>query len=326
MCTFKDNPGTVLEHVVLTVVASWAAQRRPGAAMRYVDTHAMAPINQTEELHGNPPLVTRLLNNAAIGAVAPGAPPSATPYLGSLQASAGQRAGGAADYYPTHFIHAIRAAQAAGRPINAYLFENDGVAAGRRAAITAWLANPGAAHPWLGVVPAWTATLAPQSGNFRDPASWGGLGLAVGNGDILLAFSDPMAFLPGAAVLHSDKMGPNDFNIIWKQFAALNPIPSIAVHVVFAVGGNPGAWNSWLAATDAIHNAWSAAIVGAGLQTSPPHAKTARVGVQWGGFLVVVCVWETGSLAQGLLNALPSLQGDLDAVLTSLWTGQLAFH
>src|SRR6516162_1493283 len=44
MCTARDNPGTVLEHVVLTLATSWASQRRPGAAVRYIDTHAMAPL------------------------------------------------------------------------------------------------------------------------------------------------------------------------------------------------------------------------------------------------------------------------------------------
>jgi len=327
MCTVRDNPGTVLEHVVLTLATSWASQRRPGAAVRYVDTHAMAPVNHPVG-PGNPLLVTQLLNAAAVGPVAPGAPPGAIPYLDSHGISAGQRAAGAADFYPTHFIHAIRGVQAAGRPINAYLFENDGVAAGRRAAITAWLANPAAAAICrVAAIPAWTATLAPLPGDFRDAASWIGFGPALGDGEVLLAFSDPMGFWPGIAA--GADMGPADFGIIWPQFAALHPTPSIAVHVVFAVGGHPGAWpphNPWLAATDAIHRAWSAAIAGAGLPTVFPHAGTARLGVQWGGFLVVVCVWETGPLAQGLLGALPGLQGDLGAVLPNLWGGTLAFH
>jgi len=326
MCTVRDNPGTVLEHVVLTLATSWASQRRPGVGVRYVDTHAMAPVNHPIG-PGNPLLVTQLLNAAVVQPVAPGAPPSAIPYLDSLGNAAGQRAAGAADFYPTHFIHAMRGAQAAGCPINAYLFENDGVAVGRRAATSAWLANPAAAGTWLAAAPAWAATLAPKPGDFRNPASWIGLGPALGGGEILLVFSDPMGFRPGNAA--GADMGPADFGIIWPHFAALHPAPSIAVHVVFAVGGNPGAWpapNPWLAATDAIHSAWSAAIAGVGLPTVLPHARTARLGVQWGGFLVVVCVWETGPTAQGLLGGLPGLQADLGAVLPNLWGGTLAFH
>ena len=329
MCTVMDNAGTVLEHVVLTLAMSWASQRRPSAALRYVDTHAMAPVNHPVR-PGNPLLVTQLLDAAAIGPVAQGAPPIAKPYIDSLQISAGQRTAGAADYYPTHFIHAIRGAQAAGRPINGYIFEIDTVPGGRRAAIAAWLANPAAvAACGVAANPAWTVTLAPPPGDFRDAASWSGFGAALGSGDVLVAFSDPMGFKPKMTNNRAD-MEPADFTIIWPHFAALRPMPSIVVHVIFAIGGNAGAWGgSYLTATNAIHASWTAAIASAGVPIATPNSASARFGVQWGGFLVVVCAWESGPSAAGLSAAFPILQSDILATLRPLWPGRnrrLVFH
>jgi hypothetical protein len=107
----------------------------------------------------------------------------------------------------------------------------------------------------------------------------------------------------------------------------LHPIPSLVVHVVFAIGGNAGAWGGdWLAATNEIQASWCAAVAAAGLPTAPPLAETARLGVQWGGFLVVICAWESGPLAAGLPAAFPLLQGDLQATLPALWGGTLVFH
>jgi hypothetical protein len=148
---------------------------------------------------------------------------------------------------------------------------------------------------------------------------------------VLLAFSDPMGFKPEITDLaDTASMEPDDFTIIWPHFAALQPTPSIVVHVVFAVGGNAGAWGGdYLAATNTIHASWSAAIAAAGIPVAPPNAATARLGVQWGGILVVVCAWESGPLAAGLPAAFPLLQGDILATLPPLWPGPnrtLVFH
>jgi hypothetical protein len=43
MYTVRDNVGTVLDHVVLTLAASWASQRRLRIAMRYVDADHEQP-------------------------------------------------------------------------------------------------------------------------------------------------------------------------------------------------------------------------------------------------------------------------------------------
>jgi hypothetical protein len=123
------------------------------------------------------------------------------------------------------------------------------------------------------------------------------------------------------------KMYPADFNIIWPRFAALQPTPSIAMHVVFTIGGNPGAWSSWLAATDSVHTAWSNAIASAGLPTTLPKAATGRLGIQWGGFLVVVCAWEFGAKAASLQSDFPrELKRSINATLRPLWTGTRAYH
>ncbi len=48
MGTVRGNMGTVLEHVVLSVVVDFVAQQGDGP-LRYVDTHAMAPLNRPVE-------------------------------------------------------------------------------------------------------------------------------------------------------------------------------------------------------------------------------------------------------------------------------------
>jgi hypothetical protein len=237
------------------------------------------------------------------------------PYLTLLGIAAGEHARGSLYYYPTHFVHAVRAAQAAGRSLNALLFENDEVSGGRRAAIESMLARP-PAQALFGINPdAWTGTLA-DPGNFREPTGWARLNAAVGTGDVLVILSDPMRFNLGTAT--GADMGPSDLELIGVQTRTLQPAPSLVVHVIFVTSnlGVPATGNvhPYAAYVQDIVAHWTGLIAPAG-------AVVQAVGVQWGAFLALVAAYEIGPSAASVASAFQELRNDIQATLVRLWPG-----
>src|ERR1041385_8711482 len=46
MGTVRGNMGTVLEHTLLSIVVDWISDQPTEGPLRYVDTHAMGPLNK----------------------------------------------------------------------------------------------------------------------------------------------------------------------------------------------------------------------------------------------------------------------------------------
>lgn len=192
MGTVTGNRGTVLEHVALASVVSWAsALSEQDDSVQYLDTHAMAPINRAI----GDDYLTRLLEQVENDPITNALNPGVQAYCDALARSAQLRQSGSGNYYPTHFIHAALSAQASGRSLAAYLFENDGGGHpefhGRRAEIEDFLRTP-AAQTATGVQPdRFQGTLAPKPGNFRDPDCWA---TPAKRGSAMVVFNDPMGF------------------------------------------------------------------------------------------------------------------------------------
>jgi hypothetical protein len=140
MGTVRGNMGTALKHIVLSTVVDWACSQPGHGPLRYVDTHAMAPLNRPVGRDFN--LLERLRgSNRTTGT--PGA---------SLYAEVFSQAWlpDATEWYPTHFVHAARVANRRGSAVAALLFEMndaDAVSRGhppenRRAEIDAFLNAP----------------------------------------------------------------------------------------------------------------------------------------------------------------------------------------
>lgn len=343
--TVMDNAGTVLEHIILTVMTSWACEQRPGSNVLYVDTHAMAPVNNPVPGGTQPYLVSDLIGSR--GFIGTGQPLARVrPYFEAIQIADQQKNSGANGYYPTHFIHAIRAAQAANRHISAFLFENDSAGTGRQQAIKNWLANANHQAVWLKQNPTYKVTLAPHRSDFRSRESWSGLPEALGQGEILLIFSDPMNFLPEPSArslkrkVKEDRskvlasMYPFDFvNCIIPMIERITPFPPLIVHVIFAIGGNPGAWwGRFDRATECIFNSWRDAVSRKIPTAQGTHFK--HIGVQWGGFLVVVCIFDSSGLSVGSSGAqversamsFAEVVDDVRSVLDQLWSGKVELH
>jgi hypothetical protein len=141
MGTVRGNMGTVLEHVVLSVVVDFVAQQGDGP-LRYVDTHAMAPLNRPVEQGFN--LLDRLRgSDEAKTTTVPGADTYAEVFAPTWRR-------GHEEWYPTHFVHAARVASRRSCPMTAWLFEMNAADAlprghaheDRRAEIAAFLAAP----------------------------------------------------------------------------------------------------------------------------------------------------------------------------------------
>ena len=141
MGTVRGNMGTVLEHVVLSVVVDFVAQQGDGPLL-YVDTHAMAPLNRPVGQDFN--LLDRLRgSDEAKTTTVPGADTYAEVFAPTWRR-------GHAEWYPTHFVHAARVASRRSCPMTAWLFEmnaTDALPRGhahedRRAEIAAFLAAP----------------------------------------------------------------------------------------------------------------------------------------------------------------------------------------
>ena len=82
---------------------------------------------------------------------------------------------GLKEVYPTHFLQAAFAAQAYGMGMDAWLFENDSAAAGRRGELAEFLSavRGPALQRGIGLYPGLLeARLAPEPGDFRNPDCW----------------------------------------------------------------------------------------------------------------------------------------------------------
>jgi hypothetical protein len=93
---------------------------------------------------------------------------------------------GVGAWYPTHFLHAWSAARGRGVELDAYLFENDGEGAGRRALLSEFvsIANFLLAQEGL------NAVVASYPGDFRNAVAWPSPALRPGCALVLMM--DPL--------------------------------------------------------------------------------------------------------------------------------------
>ena len=188
-------------------------------------------------------------------------------------------------WYPTHFVHAARAANHYSCPVTALLFEvnaADAVPRGhpqedRRAEIATFLADKRARRN-VGVS-AFEGTLAPSPGDFRDPACWPDAQAWAGRA--LVVVSDPLEYRPERDPGGS-RFGTADLNRLRKRLDdSFSPQPDHCTHVLFT-SANLGTWGgSASTATDSLSEAWRT-------QFAPRGAATWCSACFWGGFLVFV--------------------------------------
>ncbi len=118
MGTVRGNMGTVLEHVLLSEAVHWVPEpvRRTNHPLLYVDTHAIAPLNQPIGRDFN------LLNRLRASALSESGTDCTVVYSEVFR---DRWMPGIAEWYPTHFVHATRVANAQNVGVCALLFEND---------------------------------------------------------------------------------------------------------------------------------------------------------------------------------------------------------
>jgi hypothetical protein len=287
------NMGTTLEHIVLTCAAAWACERsREVGALRYLDTHAMAPLN--EPIGNDYDHLDDLRFHLA--GIPPGQPLGAQQYFDTIgRADHDLLPAGAVCWYPTHFLHTWFAARTANTPLDGYLFENDAPdcnAQGRRQLIEVFIAalqNRIPAIPFCFPTntafeiavpndPALQITLARATGNFRDQRCW--LPPNPRPGRALLIMSDPL-MVDHRQVRPGAYMALQDFNFLGQQVTArYQDKPALTVHVVFCFG-NPGYGQRYQDLTDALRDTWYHAFA-AGV----PVTERGFVGIKWGSFFV----------------------------------------
>lgn len=290
MGTVTGNRGTVLEHVALASAVSWAsALSKQEGAIQYLDTHAMAPMNRAI----GDDYLTRLLQQVENDPITDAPNSGAQAYCDALARSAQLRQAGGGNYYPTHFIHAALAAQASGRPLAAYLFENDGGGHpdfhGRRAEIEAFLRTP-AAQTVSGVQhDRFQGTLAPKPGDFRDPDCWAAP--AKRGGSALVVFNDPIGFTKRRRQRNGGPpaetyMDADDLHLLREQIDRVYlDQPRLTAQVIFVMSrhgratlANYQAYLRWVA------EAWRANFVPG--QVTREYSQCG--GIKWALFLVFV--------------------------------------
>jgi hypothetical protein len=275
MGTVRGNMGTVLDHVVLSIVVDWACRQSDDGPLRYIDTHAMAPLNTPVGRDFN--LLDQIRGSNRTTGV-PGA---------SVYTEIFNRAWlpGAAAWYPTHFIHAARVARRRSCAVRALLFEvNDAAAVprgyppeNRRAEIDAFLNTP-QTQAVVGI-PTFAGTLASAPGDFRDPACWPAP--QPWGGRALVVMSDPLEYRPEPDPGGS-RFGATDLTRLRDRLDASFPEqPDLCAHVLFA-SANLGTWGGDpTALTIHLGAAWRQ-------RFAPEGAATWCGACFWGGFLVFV--------------------------------------
>jgi hypothetical protein len=101
----RHNMGTVEEHIVLCCATDWACEfSKEAGPLRYLDTHAMAPLNQPV---GNDFALLPLISDRLREDVPGQAKYGAHSYFESIRlATILLRDHGIEAWYPTHFLHA----------------------------------------------------------------------------------------------------------------------------------------------------------------------------------------------------------------------------
>lgn len=173
MGTVRGNMGTVLEHAALVSAVQWAAKHAPGAKrpLRYIDTHAMAPLNEPHDRSFN--WIGEFFEGER--SILRSDRQRLPEYHRTLHAARLRWLDGDRQAYPTHFIQAALAAQAVGCDLDAWLFENDAAVEGRRQELEAFLSPESgpAQQRKAGLFPGFfSGALAPAPGDFRVPESW----------------------------------------------------------------------------------------------------------------------------------------------------------
>jgi hypothetical protein len=170
MGTVRGNMGTVLEHAALVSAVQWAAKHAPGAkrSLRYIDTHAMAPLNEPHDRSFN--WIGEFFEGKR--SILRSNRQRLPEYHRTFHAARLRWLDGDRQAYPTHFIQAALAAQAVGCDLDAWLFENDSAEQGRRAEIEAFLSPESgpALQRKAGLFPGFfSGALAPAPGDLRVP-------------------------------------------------------------------------------------------------------------------------------------------------------------
>jgi hypothetical protein len=261
MGTVRDNMGTVLEHLCLTELVRWTARGSRTRVLGYVDTHAMAPYNL---LVGRDPraMVSDLIALSAV----------ARPELGEYGRTLAAVATTAKpNPYPTHFIHAARAARAESCELAAWLFEDDSKRESGEASRHADLLRMRSADvPGLASL---SVTARPAS--FRDAL---GTAIAPKTGpDACVAFSDPMRYKPDTPNPGGADLGRDDLEAVGAGLRALFPNVVTASQAVF-LGDANGRARGW---KESICAQWRERFPARGQRNS------CRV-IEWGGFAVLV--------------------------------------
>jgi hypothetical protein len=284
MGTVRGNLGTVLEHVVLASAVQWALEHsnpRTGPLL-YVDTHAMAPLNEPVDRRFN--FIREFLDGQHHNVVASSAR-GFYQYHHVLNTARQWWQDGLRDVYPTHFLQAAFASEAYGAAMDAWLFENDAVAAGRRAELAEFLsAERGPAlQRDAKLRPGFMkANLAPDPGDFRDPNCWPPASKHPGRA--MVVFCDPNQFAE-----HST----NPLHLTAQDLAMIRDLlaqryldrPSLTVNIIF-IGASVRA--------EDCHNAmvlWIENFLPTGLATER-YCWECRC-IKWGNFGVLVGAWVT---------------------------------
>ena len=117
--------GTVQEHLALCCVTDWACEfSKEAGPLRYLDTHAMAPLNLP--IGDDFSLVSSLGDRLRDGVPAQAKYGTCSYFGGVREAALLLRDRGITAWYPTHFLQAWVAARARNVGFDALLFENDG--------------------------------------------------------------------------------------------------------------------------------------------------------------------------------------------------------
>ena len=286
MGTVRGNLGTVLEHVALVSTVQWALKHSNSkdGPLLYLDTHAMAPLNEPVDRLFN--FILECFDGKHVQLAHSGGL-DVCEYHRILQASRLQWLDGLRNAYPTHFLQAFLAveAYADGAEMDAWLFENDAVAASRRTELAEFLSS-GCGRDiqkdgelCLGFL---KANLAPDPGDFRDPNCWPPAGKRPGRA--MVVFCDPNQFAE-----HST----NPLHLTAQDMAMIRDLlaqryldrPSFTVNIIF-IGASVRA--------EDCHNAmvlWIENFLPTGLSTER-YCWECRC-IKWGNFGVLVGAWVT---------------------------------
>jgi hypothetical protein len=311
MGTCRGNMGTVLEHVVLCTSVKWALEHsaQTEGPLRYIDTHAMAPLNTPRE----DPFLGNVIS------VAPrNAHRETNLYVKGLVASHNrkevidialrQNEPPSLDYYPTHFVHAALVAQEMKKKIDGYLFENNQCASeeDRRGEISRFLEKV-ALQEFAGLRAAWgRATLAATgkphvNGDFRYVENWPQADRR--HGKALVVFCDPLGFVgmnPKPGQMNGDDLEKIRTLISERYLDS----PDLTVNIILTRGGrdNPDINRH----ADYMTDVWQRAFLPPGRRR--PERRCAAVG--WGHFAVFVGAYVKNNHWQG-----DTFRSDFDKLL-----------